>query len=940
MRLVCLISLAIVTFSITGCDDDRLSEFQPELRLSTEAVDFGDVFVGARGDGSLSLINDGTGPIEWDDGPLIEAPFASGEASDATIPAGEFLALDLSFVPREEGDFRAELVLPLRDPIGEVRVPVRGVGLPNPLSLAPSQLDFGSAAVGETLTGTVEVTNSGGADVEVDLELVGQAFAFDGAGDRLTVTVAAGAVVPVAITFTPNRGGPIAGEVRSDLCDDGCDVAITLFGVGLAPRIEATPRPLIFDSVPLGSSSTTQLSLTNVGVGELVVSALDVTGNDSRILAAAALPMTIAEGQSADVEVSYTPDRPEGGLSETLIISSNDPLSPQVSVPILATTPGVDLQMIPDVLNFGFVTPDHEQVLSVLVRASGTEPVTVEGIELLDNEIDAFDLEVPSLPMTLAPGDSRLLSVVARANDALVTSHTAHARILATAGGGLTRTTDLEVTSTSSGCVPSLLRANVDLGFVRLGLGAQGSVFVENVGNAPCTLASIQPALGMPFDGGFSFASRDLNTIAPGDIGEVIFGFSASASGPASAVVSLRFDDFDGVQLVSATAYGVQGSLAPIPAVLDLGPVPRGCAVPDRAMTFVNEGADAVDVVNIELRPDDGVFTLSSSGARVEPGRGHPVTVGGVATTEGLFIREVAAETITLGVVTGTVMLEVTPEDAPVRETFTVAEVRRADVLFVVDNSGSMANDQGILATNFQRFIDLAAEDGGVDFHIGLTSTDVLSAGSLEGRLIGSPAFLTPNTPSIESAFQERATLGIDGSGIEMGLEAMRRATSEPNLSTTNVGFLRNDALLSIVIVTDEDDSGPFLSDSSLNLPPDAYIGHLEALKGGALEHAPVLVSLVGPSSAPRYEALVNHFGGVRLAISDADWGEELATIGAATFGGGRAFRLANDPQTGSISVTVDGNPVSFTVNGRTVRLDDLPDAGSQVEIEYRVSCS
>jgi hypothetical protein len=63
-------------------------------------------------------------------------------------------------------------------------------------------------------------------------------------------------------------------------------------------------------------------------------------------------------------------------------------------------------------------------------------------------------------------------------------------------------------------------------------------------------------------------------------------------------------------------------------------------------------------------------------------------------------------------------------------------------------------------------------------------------------------AWLERNDPNMASTFAQAANVGINGPGIEMPLRAMELAI-QPG---TNAGFLRDDALLGIVILTDEDD--------------------------------------------------------------------------------------------------------------------------------------
>src|SRR5688500_10837964 len=57
----------------------------------------------------------------------------------------------------------------------------------------------------------------------------------------------------------------------------------------------------------------------------------------------------------------------------------------------------------------------------------------------------------------------------------------------------------------------------------------------------------------------------------------------------------------------------------------------------------------------------------------------------------------------------------------------------KVDVLWVIDNSGSMAEEQENLARNFQSFIELFTR-GAVDYRIAVTTTDVFGdAGQFRG---------------------------------------------------------------------------------------------------------------------------------------------------------------------------------------------------------------
>jgi hypothetical protein len=168
---------------------------------------------------------------------------------------------------------------------------------------------------------------------------------------------------------------------------------------------------------------------------------------------------------------------------------------------------------------------------------------------------------------------------------------------------------------------------------------------------------------------------------------------------------------------------------------------------------------------------------------------------------------------------------------------------RKLDLLFVIDNSGSMAGEQASLAAEFPRFMEILqrVEGGAPDLHIGVVTSDVGAAGRTDfgpqcagqgddGKLqrgqagcaavagdyiVDAPASDRPGgrrtnyTGTLGDAFACMADLGTGGCGFEMHLEAMRRALDPAR----NPGFLRPEAALGVIIVADEDDCSTELPD-------------------------------------------------------------------------------------------------------------------------------
>lgn len=178
---------------------------------------------------------------------------------------------------------------------------------------------------------------------------------------------------------------------------------------------------------------------------------------------------------------------------------------------------------------------------------------------------------------------------------------------------------------------------------------------------------------------------------------------------------------------------------------------------------------------------------------------------------------------------------------------------RDLDILFVIDNSNSMRDEQVSLAANFDNFINVLNNiDGGLpNVHIGVVSTDLGAGpynitgctgngdnGVLQNAAVGTAGCPVPSdlwikdigdemgnrtknyTGGLAETFSCIAQLGVSGCGFEQPLESMLLALQ--NTSGQNTGFLRDDAFLAVIVITDEDDCSAkdpsiFNSDMSLD---------------------------------------------------------------------------------------------------------------------------
>lgn len=159
-------------------------------------------------------------------------------------------------------------------------------------------------------------------------------------------------------------------------------------------------------------------------------------------------------------------------------------------------------------------------------------------------------------------------------------------------------------------------------------------------------------------------------------------------------------------------------------------------------------------------------------------------------------------------------------------------ECTKMDIVFVVDDSGSMKEEQTNLAANFPKFVkildDFKTKSGSkVDYRLAVTTTGRDINYTIQPPIAGFPAmpqsekgdngafrktcgltkpWMDKGDGDVTSKFTCVAQTGTGGASIEMPLEALKLAFNDRMTDGTNKGFLRDDALLATVILTDEDD--------------------------------------------------------------------------------------------------------------------------------------
>ncbi len=255
-----------------------------------------------------------------------------------------------------------------------------------------------------------------------------------------------------------------------------------------------------------------------------------------------------------------------------------------------------------------------------------------------------------------------------------------------------------------------------------------------------------------------------------------------------------------------------------------------------------------------------------------------------------------------------------------VGDVFTQAEAGEVDILLVVDNSCSMEPYQQKLSQNFDAFLTFFIE-GNVDYQIGVATTtageppaanEYCSQSEIDavpegGEMMENNTVIGSGSSNASALFSDLVNVGTCGSGQEMGIEAALKVLERPN------PLLREDAYLSVIYVSDEQDASP--------LGVNSYINRMRAVKDSDARNVFNASALVvqdlslcstdqiasGAVVGSRYIDFAEQAGGIIENICGDDF-ESIATdLSLNSSRLNDIFFLTQRPDLGSLVIGVDG---------------------------------
>ncbi|MBT9555245.1 MAG: choice-of-anchor D domain-containing protein [Myxococcales bacterium] len=986
--------------------DDRRLDARPEsLVVASRGI-------GAVTPARIELRNVGTaGPIRIVsvrfEGEAI--PELSITSYPESLGAGDAGGIELAYTATDALPDVASLLIEHDGPAPTtVRVDVTTLP-PAPVLVAkPTQVAFGDVGVGTSDQTSLTFVNEGSSAVTVTglgLELdAGAPFALS-AFPALPLVVEPGDSFDCTLTYAPQPG--LADRVhlarlvvRADHpVVDG--LAVPVSGYARHPGLKLDPARLDFGWLTVGKSDFLSVTLSNTGARPIAVSRLaGITSAEVSLIGAPAAPFTLAAGEGVGFVLRFAPFAPIGPALGVLEVESDDVRNvPMRSIPITGRAAFPSLALYPpDVIDFGVVAALHRVERRLRIVNEGEVPVRVDAVTATVKSEPGFRVvSAPALPFTLARGGTA----------EVVLSYENPGEAEGVVWGAIEVASDDPAAASAlvalrarhgafPECLPIIAPGSVDFGAVGPGAVVERELTLLNEGSLPCVFRSAafvdcEDIVGPCVPRFGPSASFGLGNDAPGAGIVLLSGefmtlpirFTATydpdggallGTGPRGALPVVTFarglapdapllqrlSPYGGIPATLRGTVGDSGIRATPP--LRVFPLTSpGCASAAATVELTRLGEAPLEFTGFTFGPEcAGTFTAnvpslplplpaptSAAGPLTIPVRFTP-TQPGAATCElrfhGSGVGSPNGSTATV-VLTGVGALGEARQD-----TFKQVDELAVDLLFVVDSSGSMGDEQDALIQGFESLL-AAASSWQVDFQIGVITTDVSENGRIR-RPFANNAW--------PWSFASSAAVGTGGSGDERGLQTAWTAL-QPNLlydpgvpcsagcpsgtscvegqcGAANRGFIREGALLALVWVSDEDEHAcetpvaDFVDFFSSLKPPGllkAYgiIGDAPTPElpyggcGGGATPCPACdtecyQSGGGPKSGAeagvRYHDAIAALGGTTFSIcafGDESGPSILEQLGNDAFKPNQRFRLSEAPSLGTIEVLVNGFP-------------------------------
>lgn len=656
------------------------------VSLSSNSIAFGTVSVGATSTpSSVTLTNTGNQPltvssVTIDSTVGLPSDFAFTGTNDCVasspLAANATCTITLDFAPAAPGSITGQVDVADDGPGSPQTISLGGTGTQPAASFSPPSFAFGSVNVGTPSSPqTVTLTNTGNqtltiSSVTVDPS-VGTPADFSLSGSSTCLT--AGSLAPsgscsIIVTFTPSTQGSESAQI--DVADNapGSPQLVPMSGTGTAAGVSLSPSAVPFGNQSVGTTSAAQqVTLTNTGNINLVISALSLTGantSDFQILPSPQTTCAIggagvpANGGNCIIAVDFAPQS-SGPLSASVSITDNAASSPQ-TIALSGTGTQPNVQFSPTAMNFGSVnTGSASTPVTVTLTNTGNQALTISSVTINQS------VGTPSDFAFTATSGSNTCSTIGSlaANGTCTITVTFTPATLGSITGEVDVADDAPgspqiIPMSGTGTAPGVSFNPTSLTFPSTSVGgapsAAQTVTLTNTGTSSLSIFSITTTGANPGD--FQILSSPQTTCPssgslPASSSCIIaVDFAPTAPNSRFASVSVTDNAAGSPQTVALSGTGTQPVATLSSNSMPFGSVNVSTTSAPSTVTLTNTGNQSLTISSVKINPSVGTpgdFALSGSNTCSTVGSLTPAPASGSSCTISVTFTPTAQVSVT-----------------------------------------------------------------------------------------------------------------------------------------------------------------------------------------------------------------------------------------------------------------------------------------------------
>jgi hypothetical protein len=661
---------------------------------------------------------------------------------------------------------------------------------PQQLSLhfSPPNLNFGSVNTGNKTSQIASVKNMGTGPATIAL-IKSSSNQFTISGLNFPLTLGAGESANFVAWFNGSTAGKTAGTLTFQGTDGGASmVQLAVAGTvaPLQPKLTVSPSVVDAGSAQIGSKTTSNVTLSNTGNADLIVSTMTVNGA-AFTLNGITTPKVISSGQSATISVVYAPTA-AGTDSGIISITSNDPSSPAaIALNASGTSAPVGhLTLSPSTLSFGGVAVGSSSVLSATVTNTGVAAVHISSAFASGAAFSESGLVAPA---TLAAGQSAQIHVTYTPTTTGLVGGTVG---ISSDAPGAAPGLSLSGTGVQAGI--SVSPASISFGSLINGQSKSQPVVITNTGTGNLHISQLSATgAGVTITG----LTAPL-TIAPGQSSAFNVQFAPLTSGTTTGTVSVvsNAPSSPASVAVSGAAVAATSNLVVSPGSLSFGNVNAGASA-SQNVTITNMGNSNATISQVSVSGLGFAASGVATPLTLAPSQSATLNVQFSPKTPVAFSGSVAivstSGTATVAATGTGVQASLAVSPASVSFTNVVVGSTNTQLILISNkgngsltiNQANVTGGKGFSATGLNLPLTLAAGQSS-SFSVQFTP---LSAGNSSGTIsLISTAATAPATVVLTgSTMAATATLSVNPTNISFGSVNLGSAPTQA-LTLTNTG--------------------------------------------------------------------------------------------------------------------------------------------------------